>query len=430
MRLQSAIKQMVTPGVYRLAHPLQTYTKALTALRKLDSTVHVRYVIDELDSGLSAMYPRAIILHGSSRDNDAVAWGKGVTPIASACSGLMEFLEAQSKTSQLEQIFHRDDLRDILDMVPQMQELELPEQLQGLRSALVPPTPFRIKSTRAIDKDPRAIAVFRIDKDVLSPIPLYFSFSFFKGLLGGQYLPDTPCIDTFWRGMPINYGDGAGNTYEEAIYHSIIEVVELMLEQTILKYKIPVHRLDLSSIDNPLIQQLLVTFLEAQIPIDLSDWSWRLGIPAIAVTYWDPNIGKLYYKLGTGSSPEEAAQRALTEFIQTFGPQRARDNYDADMYLISQLRHNESIRFSNTDIRWQDLITLYDNDIAVEIQRMLDRIRAATGLGAYVKDWTHPTLEFPITQVFFIDGDYHHNQIIDSDQIVSGSGVDACHLEL
>lgn len=115
-------------------------------------------------------------------------------------------------------------------------------------------------------------------------------------------------------------GLASGNILEEAILHGIFEVIERdawsIFELTHKNYA----QIDISSIENEIIIDLIEKFESEGIKIKLMDFTADIKIPTIAASADDTitkDAGLLTLGMGTHLDPEVAILRALTEVAQS-----------------------------------------------------------------------------------------------------------------
>ena len=115
-------------------------------------------------------------------------------------------------------------------------------------------------------------------------------------------------------------GLASGNILEEAILHGIFEVIERdawsIFELTHKNYT----QIDISSIENEIIIDIIEKFESEGIKIKLMDFTADIKIPTIAASADDTitkDAGLLTLGMGTHLDPEVAILRALTEVAQS-----------------------------------------------------------------------------------------------------------------
>ena len=115
-------------------------------------------------------------------------------------------------------------------------------------------------------------------------------------------------------------GLASGNILEEAILHGIFEVIERdawsIFELTHKNYA----QIDISSIENEIIIDIIEKFESKGIKIKLMDFTADIKIPTIAASADDTitkDAGLLTLGIGTHLDPEVAILRALTEVAQS-----------------------------------------------------------------------------------------------------------------
>ena len=115
-------------------------------------------------------------------------------------------------------------------------------------------------------------------------------------------------------------GLASGNILEEAILHGIFEVIERdawsIFELTHKNYS----QIDLDSIENELLNNIIDKFTSNGINIKLMDFTADIKVPTIAASADDTitkDAGLLTLGMGTHLDPEVAALRALSEVAQS-----------------------------------------------------------------------------------------------------------------
>ena len=115
-------------------------------------------------------------------------------------------------------------------------------------------------------------------------------------------------------------GLASGNVLEEAVLHGIFEVVERDAWSIFELTKKNKKQINIKSIKNPLINELLNKFKKEAIDIKLMDLTADINIPTIAATADDTMLkdpALLTLGVGTHLNPEIAIIRALTEVAQS-----------------------------------------------------------------------------------------------------------------
>jgi ribosomal protein S12 methylthiotransferase accessory factor len=115
-------------------------------------------------------------------------------------------------------------------------------------------------------------------------------------------------------------GLASGNVLEEAVLHGILEVIERDAWSIFELTKKNKKQIDIKTIENPLINELLNKFKKEAIDIKLMDLTADVNIPTIAATADDTLLkdpALLTLGVGTHLNPEVAVIRALTEVAQS-----------------------------------------------------------------------------------------------------------------
>jgi len=151
-----------------------------------------------------------------------------------------------------------------------------------------------------------------------------------KGLHCTQHWVDGySLIDGRTRKVPIQFirricasnGLAAGNCLEEAIVHATNEVFERRAHITVLKQRLVVPTIDLSTIEHPVVRSQIDFVQSKGIRVTLKDLSFGGQLPCVGAYFEDPSIPPDYqfhhfFKVGASSDREQALIRTLTEYVQ------------------------------------------------------------------------------------------------------------------
>lgn len=383
--LKDSYKMKTLNGVYRTVHPLDTYKIAKKAIQKKYPRFDVRYHIDndKYDFGLSALYPRGVLLTNKNQPiYRSATWGKGVFPIASAVSCMMEMLEGIAMKTYISENINNK----ILKFLMSIPDVAFKSEYKKL-----------VKFFKLIDLDDQYTFIHRLDVENNCFHKIDISLAAFFFTIANRYNMSNNALDLV---MGIHgctsWGSGAGNNLEEALIHSLMEIVERISKDTIISQERIAPEIDQSTIDNKLINQLIENLYAAGLDgFKFSDWSTGLGIPAVALTYrYD---GRHYHKLGTGTTREEAFQRAITEFIQTLGPQRMA-NIGKSVNLISELESSDRINIGSK-ISYSDIQDIDNDNIKIEIETIVKKLEDAGLYTYFLNTWTN-TIDIPAVHTF------------------------------
>lgn len=188
-------------------------------------------------------------------------------------------------------------------------------------------------------------------------------------------------------------GLASGNVLEEAVLHGIFEVIERDAWSIFELTKKNKKQIDIETIKNPLINELLNKFKKESIDIKLMDLTADVNIPTIAATADDTLLkdpALLTLGVGTHLNPEIAIIRALTELAQSRATQihGAREDtvradfmrkagYERMKRINSHYFNEEKEQIQVTDIENKSTTSL-KNDIEITVSELknssLDKI--------------------------------------------------------
>ncbi|WP_245314172.1 YcaO-related McrA-glycine thioamidation protein [Methanococcus voltae] len=148
-------------------------------------------------------------------------------------------------------------------------------------------------------------------------------------------------------------GLASGNSYEEAVFHGILEVVERDAWSISELSRNTYRKINLQNAKNPLIHEMLLKFRKAKINVIIKDLTSEVGIPTVACisdedVLKDPAL--LCMGVGCHLDPEIAVIRALTEVAQSRATQihgAREDTVRADL-----IRKVEYDRMKRIQRRW------------------------------------------------------------------------------
>lgn len=244
--------------------------------------------------------------------------------------------------------------------------------------------------------------------------------------------------------VPVNFvayihgsnGMAAGNTIEEAIIQATCEIFERHVQiQTIKPEKI-VPTIDLDSIQNPVITDMVRLYHKNNVDIMIKDLSFDRLLPSIGVLFINNNLrrDRLEHKMliaGASFHLDEALRRCLLEGFQGRETLRVpRPQLDRpvvprsqvhDFYMlmrcgvcmkdISFLEQGEPISYSSNKIE----------DVLGEIQE-IKKICKRLETDCFILDQTHPVLNFPAVRVI-IPGVSDFLPFLRQDTLVSGDST-------
>ena len=221
--------------------------------------------------------------------------------------------------------------------------------------------------------------------------------------------------------VPINFavyihgsnGMAAGNTMEEAIIQASCEIFERYVQIRIVKPEKIVPTIDIGSVDNTLIKDMIEFYQRRNVHVIIKDLSLDGLFPTVGVLYTNNNLrpDRLEYRVlipGASFNLDEGLTRCFTEGMQgrksllTSRPQLDRQVVHKsrvdDFYLlmrcgispkeISFLHQGEAKTYKSVKVK--DLLSEIEE--IKKICRLLDT-------DCVVLDHTHPVLGFPVVRV-------------------------------
>ena len=116
-------------------------------------------------------------------------------------------------------------------------------------------------------------------------------------------------------------GKATGNNIEEAILHAALEVFERRAQIAVLRNRMVVPTIDVSTIAEPLVHRQIEFLRGHDIEVVLKDLSFGGVLPCLGAYFVDHNIPEEYqfrhfFKIGTSFDTREALLRMFTEYAQ------------------------------------------------------------------------------------------------------------------
>ena len=199
-------------------------------------------------------------------------------------------------------------------------------------------------------------------------------------------------------------GIAAGNTMEEAILHSMLELIERDA------WSICEHRekanADVIVDEGSLCSQLIGKFNENGVEIHLKDLTSDTGIPTIGAAAddtrtKDPEL--LTIGVGTHLNPEIAAVRALTEVAQSRTTHKHGSKINAKLQRVSQEMGYDTIKKMNrvwysdsgSTVRLSEMERLDTPFVLDDIEAVFDNLIACGFDKVIVADLTRPEIGVP-----------------------------------
>lgn len=252
-----------------------------------------------------------------------------------------------------------------------------------------------------------------------------------------RYSPKSPAVNPF--AYHHTNGLASGNVLEEAICHSLCEVIErdatslAELNASALPYNVlrtmtkylsdnglrinPVDStefvdddtkfpdVDISNIDFKPVSNLVKKFNDAKIPLIIKDITSPIGIPtfnASSIEWISEDYGYLAEGHGTHPDARIAILRAITEVSQTRAAniQGARDDLRKISYGNSNSDEKKTWQFmkSKNSIPFSEIKSYVNGDILDDIKLILSRLNSNGLTQVIVVDLTNPQIMIPVVR--------------------------------
>ena len=341
--------------------------------------------------------------------------GKGPTRLDAKASALMESIERYcSLPSGNQKKMIQDSYKDISKMSKTLHP-----------SNVVEPMLFEYDEEMIMDFMPGYDLIN--NEHILVPAPLALF----------RYTPKPPAVNPF--AYHHTNGLASGNVLEEAICHSLCEVIErdaislAELNASALPYNtlrsmtkyLSDNGLEMDSIDSTEfvdddtkfpdvdisntsfkpVSDLVKKFNKAKIPLIIKDITSQIGIPtfnASSIEWITENYGYLAEGHGTHPDTRIALLRAITEVSQTRAAniQGARDDLRKISYGNSNSDEKKTWQFmkSKNTIQFSEIKSYTNDDILDDIKLILSRLVSNGLKQAIVVDLTNPQIMIPVVR--------------------------------
>lgn len=257
-----------------------------------------------------------------------------------------------------------------------------------------------------------------ISKDIISEEDYYIPAN---AIYHPYIIPENSDITPLFKGN--TNGLASGNVLEEAVLHGIFEVVERDAWSIFELTKKNKKQIDIKTIENPLINNLLKKFEDNSINIKLMDLTADIGIATIAASSDDTLLedpALLTLGVGTHLNGEIAVLRALTEVAQSRATQihgTREDTSRANFMRKAGYRRMKKINhhyFEEEDdkINLSDIENKSTNSLKQDIEICQNEILSSNLDKILFKDLTRSEIGInvvrviiPNTEVFALDPD-------------------------
>jgi len=205
-------------------------------------------------------------------------------------------------------------------------------------------------------------------------------------------------------------GLASGNKIEEAVFHGMTEVIERDAWSLFEIKRRKAPEIDLETIENPLINELLDKFKEAGVHVKLVNLTSDVEAATIAAVSDDTVLkdpALLTLGVGTHLDPEIAVMRALTEVAQSRATQIHGTREDTTRAVFMRKAGYERMKRINK--HWfgesEEVIDLNEiknyagKSFKEDIETTLDLLKKAGFKDVLFVDLTKPEIEIPVVRV-------------------------------
>jgi len=379
-------------GTHRTVAPATTLERARPHLRAMGITRIANI------TGLDRIGLPVVTVCRPNARSLAVSQGKGMDLDSAKASGVMESVEAYH-AEHIDAALRYGELRDLGGSLPLADVYALPKSggspfHDDLRL-------FWIEGHNRMDGSALWLPLETVSADYTLPLP-----------------PGHDCFAASTNGL------ASGNTLEEAVAHGICEVVE---RDAVALWKLQGERprrttsVDLNTVDDPLCQEALGYFERAGVQIKVWDVTSDVGIATFCCLACGDDEDWADPEFGAGCHParEIALLRALTEAAQsrTTFIAGARDDLGSGLYAPDARRRRRAychaLAAAHENVRgFHQTPTLESDNLRVDVDWMLSRLRSVDIHQAIVVDLTRETFGLPVARVVIpgLEGAYGHEQ--------------------
>jgi ribosomal protein S12 methylthiotransferase accessory factor len=210
-------------------------------------------------------------------------------------------------------------------------------------------------------------------------------------------------------------GLAAGNVREEAIVQAACELIERENIYRVFVEGQRGRRLDLNSVDNPLVRTVVAQATQAGINLDVLECGLELGVPTFIVRGTKESDHALLTHCGYGNgchlSPVKALIRALAEYFEGFGTMAAmQSEVSLPWELVKKmwpsrhmgfinLCHPENFERVTGTVTLSEVADVSLPDLRDEVELLVGRL-AASGADLILIDKQHAELQIPTVRLF------------------------------
>lgn len=190
-------------------------------------------------------------------------------------------------------------------------------------------------------------------------------------------------------------GASAGNSPEESLLQGASELVERHVCAVIDRERPKIPVIDPASCEDEVLVNLCKCFDDNDIKYIISDFSFGMPLPTVAVTAWDPStfpgMSEIVFTAGTSASPCKAAIRAFTEVAQLAGDFETGRVYEASgLPKFTEIEQTGWLGAGQC-VKMNSLPSVESDDIYDELKQFAAQLDEK-GYTLYSVDTTHPEL--------------------------------------
>lgn len=398
----------------KVSSRVKSVEETLSTVFPVSSNIGITRLADITDMDILGIPNFSAVLPGTE-DYIWVYSGKGSTRLEAKASALMESVERYcSLPSSNQKKMIQGSYKDVSKVSKTLHP-----------SNVVEPMLFEYDEEMIMDFLPGYDLIN--NEQILVPTPL--------GLF--RYSPKPPAVNPF--AYHHTNGLASGNVLEEAICHSLCEVIErdatslAELNASALPYNAlrtmtkflsdngveidPIDStefvdddskfpdVDISNINFKPASNLVKKFNDAKIPLIIKDITSPIGIPtfnASSIEWISEDYGYLAEGHGTHPDARIALLRAITEVSQTRAAniQGARDDLRKISYGNSNSDEKKTWQFmkSKNSIQFSEIKSYVNDDILDDIKLILSRLNSNGLTKAIVVDLTNPQIMIPVVR--------------------------------
>ncbi len=298
--------------------------------------------------------------------------GKGASEVLAKASALVELVERYSLFS----FYKRAHQQGIFTTFEELKEEAIPWEV------------FLKSLEDEEDERVRELAL-----KLLKKFPFYFVPALEVRTKKVKYLP----FHWFWMLYEYN-GSAGGNTYPEASVQAICELIERHTNALSIRINRPMPAIKRDSIKGEP-EKVLSCFEKLNIRLWIRDMTFGMPAPTVAVMAMDPSTyperSEIVYAAGTGTSPERALIRALTEVAQLAGDFDTDGKYvESGLPKFQTLDEARVVTEHDGEVELSSLPNVYSEDHVEELNTLAQRLKDI-GFETYLIDITNEELNLP-----------------------------------